>query len=151
MQGFDKTVDSDLGLRSTGILLLQVQTLSPTPWPGGRSQSLRSSCCGLAMYKNSQIKLLHTFMTSCANCYGHQLTLSLDKPRNDLRNFLHEKPASPLTSLRQPQSATAHESSQTWGKRPLKLKRARKALLALSSDQRLQPTDSPGHVRVTKA
>ncbi|GFO42225.1 hypothetical protein PoB_006873000 [Plakobranchus ocellatus] len=48
------TVDSESALRSAGslLILLRVRAPPPAPWPDGESNSLGSSCCGLAICKN---------------------------------------------------------------------------------------------------
>ncbi|GFO49733.1 hypothetical protein PoB_007623800 [Plakobranchus ocellatus] len=43
-------------LRSAGILLSRVRTPPLAPWPGGRPESLRSLCFGLAIYKYQSFK-----------------------------------------------------------------------------------------------
>ncbi|GFO03191.1 hypothetical protein PoB_002969600 [Plakobranchus ocellatus] len=43
---------SESALRSAGTLLSRVRTPPPAPWPDGGPKSLRSPCCGLAIYKN---------------------------------------------------------------------------------------------------
>ncbi|GFN87721.1 hypothetical protein PoB_001422700 [Plakobranchus ocellatus] len=45
------SVASDSALRSAGSLLSRVRAPPPAPWPGGGSESLRSSCCGVAIPK----------------------------------------------------------------------------------------------------
>ncbi|GFN99222.1 hypothetical protein PoB_002572800 [Plakobranchus ocellatus] len=44
-------VSSDPALRSAGTLLLRVRAPPPASWPDGGPESLRSPCCGLAIYK----------------------------------------------------------------------------------------------------
>ncbi|GFO32452.1 hypothetical protein PoB_005895700 [Plakobranchus ocellatus] len=44
--------DSESTLRSAGTLLSQVRAPPPAPWPDGGPESLRSPCCGLAVYIN---------------------------------------------------------------------------------------------------
>ncbi|GFO21100.1 hypothetical protein PoB_004760500 [Plakobranchus ocellatus] len=51
------TVASVTTLRSAGTLLSRVRAPSPAPWPVGMPESLRSPCCGLAIYKNQSINL----------------------------------------------------------------------------------------------
>ncbi|GFN79301.1 hypothetical protein PoB_000580700 [Plakobranchus ocellatus] len=46
------TAASESVLRSAGTLLSQVRDSPPAPWPDGGLESLRSSCCGLVIYKN---------------------------------------------------------------------------------------------------
>ncbi|GFO42410.1 hypothetical protein PoB_006891500 [Plakobranchus ocellatus] len=50
--GVSGTVASESALRSAGTLLSRVRAPPPAPWPDGGSESLRSPCCGLAVYKN---------------------------------------------------------------------------------------------------
>ncbi|GFO50568.1 hypothetical protein PoB_007707300 [Plakobranchus ocellatus] len=47
------TVACESALRSAGTLLSRVRAPLPAPWPDGGPESLRSPCCGLAIYKNS--------------------------------------------------------------------------------------------------
>ncbi|GFO25924.1 hypothetical protein PoB_005242900 [Plakobranchus ocellatus] len=51
--GVGSTVACESALRSAGILLSRVRAPLPAPWPDGGPESLRSPCCGLAIYKNS--------------------------------------------------------------------------------------------------
>ncbi|GFO49101.1 hypothetical protein PoB_007560600 [Plakobranchus ocellatus] len=50
--GVGGTVASESTLRSAGTLLSWVRAPPPAPWPDGGPESLRSPCCGLAIYKN---------------------------------------------------------------------------------------------------
>ncbi|GFO38112.1 hypothetical protein PoB_006461700 [Plakobranchus ocellatus] len=50
--GVGGTVASESALRSAGTILSRVRTPPPAPWPDGGPESLRSPCCGLAIYKN---------------------------------------------------------------------------------------------------
>ncbi|GFO40001.1 hypothetical protein PoB_006650600 [Plakobranchus ocellatus] len=50
--GVGGTVASESALRSAGTLLSRVRAPPPVPWPDGGPESLRSPCCGLAIYKN---------------------------------------------------------------------------------------------------
>ncbi|GFN99319.1 hypothetical protein PoB_002582500 [Plakobranchus ocellatus] len=45
-------VVSGSGLRSVGILLSRTRAPPPAPWTDGGPKSLRSPCCGLAIYEN---------------------------------------------------------------------------------------------------
>ncbi|GFO09881.1 hypothetical protein PoB_003638600 [Plakobranchus ocellatus] len=49
---FTGRVGSKAALNSAGTLLLRIRSLPPTPWPYAGPESLRSSCCGLAIHKN---------------------------------------------------------------------------------------------------
>ncbi|GFN79710.1 dolichol phosphate-mannose biosynthesis regulatory protein [Plakobranchus ocellatus] len=51
--GVDGTVANDSALGSAGTFLLRVQVLPSVPWPDKGPESLRSPCCGLALYKKS--------------------------------------------------------------------------------------------------
>ncbi|GFO28583.1 hypothetical protein PoB_005508800, partial [Plakobranchus ocellatus] len=51
--GVGGTVASESALRSAGTLLSRVRAPPTAPWPDGGPESLRSPCCGLAIYKNS--------------------------------------------------------------------------------------------------
>ncbi|GFO40083.1 hypothetical protein PoB_006658800 [Plakobranchus ocellatus] len=51
--GVSGTVTCESVLRSAGTLLSRVLAPPPAPWPDGRPGSLRSSCCGLAIYRQS--------------------------------------------------------------------------------------------------
>ncbi|GFO49839.1 hypothetical protein PoB_007634400 [Plakobranchus ocellatus] len=62
--GVGGTVASESALRSAGTILSRVRAPPPAPWPDGGPESLRSPCCGLAIYKK---KPNHTF------CYLMQL------------------------------------------------------------------------------
>ncbi|GFO02126.1 hypothetical protein PoB_002863100, partial [Plakobranchus ocellatus] len=55
-RGVGSTVACESALRSAGTLLSRVRAPLPAPWPDGGPESLRSPCCGLAIYK----KLKHT-------------------------------------------------------------------------------------------
>ncbi|GFO28447.1 hypothetical protein PoB_005495200 [Plakobranchus ocellatus] len=50
--GVGSTVACESALRSAGTLLSRVRAPLPAPWPDGGPESLRSPCCGLAVYKN---------------------------------------------------------------------------------------------------
>ncbi|GFN91420.1 hypothetical protein PoB_001792600 [Plakobranchus ocellatus] len=50
--GVGSTVACESALRSAGTLLSRVRAPLPAPWPDGGPESLRSPCCGLAIYKN---------------------------------------------------------------------------------------------------
>ncbi|GFN96799.1 hypothetical protein PoB_002330500 [Plakobranchus ocellatus] len=52
-----REVASESALRSGGTLLSRVQAPPPVPRPGGGPESLRSPCCGLAIYKNQPTKI----------------------------------------------------------------------------------------------
>ncbi|GFN80853.1 hypothetical protein PoB_000735900 [Plakobranchus ocellatus] len=52
--GVGDTVTSESALRSAGTLLSRVRAPPPAPWPDGGPESLRSPCCGLAIYKNQK-------------------------------------------------------------------------------------------------
>ncbi|GFN89764.1 hypothetical protein PoB_001627000 [Plakobranchus ocellatus] len=49
--GLGGTVASESALRSAGTFLSRVRAPPPAPWPDGGPESLRSPCCGLAIYK----------------------------------------------------------------------------------------------------
>ncbi|GFO43615.1 hypothetical protein PoB_007012000 [Plakobranchus ocellatus] len=51
IRGVCGTVASESALRSAGTLLSRVRAPPPAPWPDGGPESLRSPCCGLALYK----------------------------------------------------------------------------------------------------
>ncbi|GFO36485.1 hypothetical protein PoB_006299000 [Plakobranchus ocellatus] len=54
VRGVGGTVDSEFALRSEGIPLSRARAPPPTPWPDRRPESLRSPCCGLAIYKSNK-------------------------------------------------------------------------------------------------
>ncbi|GFN86085.1 retrovirus-related pol polyprotein from type-1 retrotransposable element r2 [Plakobranchus ocellatus] len=54
--GVGSTVACESALRSAGTLLSRVRAPLPAPWPDGGPESLRSSCCGLAIYKKNSKK-----------------------------------------------------------------------------------------------
>ncbi|GFO14253.1 replication factor c subunit 2 [Plakobranchus ocellatus] len=58
------TVDSESALRSPGTYLLLIRASPPVPWPDGGPESLRSPCCGLAIYKNQTKPSLNGFLPS---------------------------------------------------------------------------------------
>ncbi|GFN94107.1 hypothetical protein PoB_002061300 [Plakobranchus ocellatus] len=49
--GVGSTVACESALRSVGTFLSRVRAPLPAPWPDGGPESLRSPCCGLAIYK----------------------------------------------------------------------------------------------------
>ncbi|GFN99184.1 hypothetical protein PoB_002569000 [Plakobranchus ocellatus] len=57
--GVGSTVACESALRSAGTLLSRVRAPLPAPWPDGGPESLRSPCCGLAIYK--KLKLKHAY------------------------------------------------------------------------------------------
>ncbi|GFN85451.1 hypothetical protein PoB_001195700 [Plakobranchus ocellatus] len=62
--GVGSIVARESALRSAGILLSRVRAPLPAPWPDGGPESLRSPCCGLAIYK--KLKLITSDRKSCA-------------------------------------------------------------------------------------
>ncbi|GFO46158.1 hypothetical protein PoB_007266300 [Plakobranchus ocellatus] len=52
VDGVGGTVANDSALRCAGTLLSRVRAPPPMLWPDGGPESLRSPCCGLAIYKN---------------------------------------------------------------------------------------------------
>ncbi|GFO21980.1 low-density lipoprotein receptor-related protein [Plakobranchus ocellatus] len=50
-RGVGSTVACESALRSAGTPLSRVRAPLPAPWPDGGPESLRSPCCGLAIYK----------------------------------------------------------------------------------------------------
>ncbi|GFO10960.1 hypothetical protein PoB_003746500 [Plakobranchus ocellatus] len=52
--GVGGTVASESALRSAGTLLSRVRAPPPASWPDGGPESLRSPCCGLAIYKKQK-------------------------------------------------------------------------------------------------
>ncbi|GFO40051.1 hypothetical protein PoB_006655600 [Plakobranchus ocellatus] len=54
--GVDGTVASESALRSAQTLLSRVRAPPPAPWPDRGPESLRSPCCGLAIYKNPTVQ-----------------------------------------------------------------------------------------------
>ncbi|GFO43485.1 hypothetical protein PoB_006999000 [Plakobranchus ocellatus] len=56
--GVGSTVACESALRSAGTLLSRVRAPLPAPWPDGGPESLRSPCCGLAIYKKLKLKPL---------------------------------------------------------------------------------------------
>ncbi|GFN83696.1 prolyl 4-hydroxylase subunit alpha-1-like protein [Plakobranchus ocellatus] len=56
--GVGGTVASESTLRSAGTLLSRVRAPPPAPWLDGGPESLRSPCCGLAIYKNQTSTVL---------------------------------------------------------------------------------------------
>ncbi|GFO28642.1 hypothetical protein PoB_005514700 [Plakobranchus ocellatus] len=73
MRGAGSTVACESALRSAGTLLSRVRAPLPAPWPDGGPESLRSPCCGLAIYKK---------LKPCANAYTRA---KLVVPDNDER------------------------------------------------------------------
>ncbi|GFO43154.1 hypothetical protein PoB_006965900 [Plakobranchus ocellatus] len=55
-RGVGSTVACESALRSAGTLLSRVRAPLPAPWPDGGPKSLRSPCCGLAIYKKLKKK-----------------------------------------------------------------------------------------------
>ncbi|GFO39692.1 hypothetical protein PoB_006619700 [Plakobranchus ocellatus] len=53
--GIGGTVASESALRSAGTFLSRVRAQPPAPWPDGGPESLRSPCCGLAIYKKPNL------------------------------------------------------------------------------------------------
>ncbi|GFO04340.1 hypothetical protein PoB_003084500 [Plakobranchus ocellatus] len=51
LRGVGSSVASEYALRSAGTLQARVRAPPPAPWPDGGPESLRSPCCGLAIYK----------------------------------------------------------------------------------------------------
>ncbi|GFN90778.1 hypothetical protein PoB_001728400 [Plakobranchus ocellatus] len=67
--GVGGTVASESALRSAGILLSRVRAPPTAPWPVGGPESLRSPCCGLAIYKNpTQFVFIPIIGTLLRNC-----------------------------------------------------------------------------------
>ncbi|GFO10986.1 hypothetical protein PoB_003749100 [Plakobranchus ocellatus] len=56
-RGVGSTVASESALRSARILLSRVRAPPLAPWPDGGPESLRSRCCGLAIYKKTRTGL----------------------------------------------------------------------------------------------
>ncbi|GFN96179.1 misshapen-like kinase 1 [Plakobranchus ocellatus] len=57
-----KIIKEQSALRSAGTLLSRVRAPLPAPWPDGGPESLRSPCCGLAIYK--KLKLIKEQMNT---------------------------------------------------------------------------------------
>ncbi|GFO18105.1 hypothetical protein PoB_004461000 [Plakobranchus ocellatus] len=57
--GIGGTVVGESTLRSAGILLSRIRASLPAPWPKGWPKSLRSPCCGLAVYQNQLNQLCY--------------------------------------------------------------------------------------------
>ncbi|GFN79606.1 hypothetical protein PoB_000611200 [Plakobranchus ocellatus] len=53
--GIGSTVACESALRSAGTLLSRVRAPLPAPWPDRGPESLRSPCCGLAIYKKLKL------------------------------------------------------------------------------------------------
>ncbi|GFN81155.1 hypothetical protein PoB_000766100 [Plakobranchus ocellatus] len=60
-EGVGGTVAGEAGLRSAGTLLSRVRAPPPAPWLDRGPESLRSPCCGLAIYKNQTFRTSETF------------------------------------------------------------------------------------------
>ncbi|GFO39534.1 hypothetical protein PoB_006603900 [Plakobranchus ocellatus] len=67
--GVGGTVASKSALRYAGTLLSRVRAPHPAPWPGGGPESLRSSCCGLAIYKINQFLQIVIGLESFLFCF----------------------------------------------------------------------------------
>ncbi|GFO35853.1 hypothetical protein PoB_006235800 [Plakobranchus ocellatus] len=59
LRGVGSTVACESALRSAGTLLSRARAPLPAPWPDGGPESLRSPCCGLAIYKKTQLISFH--------------------------------------------------------------------------------------------
>ncbi|GFO19095.1 hypothetical protein PoB_004560000 [Plakobranchus ocellatus] len=59
--GVGSTVACESALRSAGTLLSRVRAPLPAPWPDGGPESLRSPCCGLAIYKKLKLRGNYSF------------------------------------------------------------------------------------------
>ncbi|GFO10943.1 hypothetical protein PoB_003744800 [Plakobranchus ocellatus] len=57
-RGVSGTVVSELALKSAGALLSRFQAPPPASWPDGEPESLKSLCCGLAIFKKTTF-LMH--------------------------------------------------------------------------------------------
>ncbi|GFN95647.1 hypothetical protein PoB_002215300 [Plakobranchus ocellatus] len=67
--GVGSTVACESALRSAGTLLSRVRAPLPAPWPDGGPESLRSPCCGLAIYKKLKLKSVF-FGWKVIVCFG---------------------------------------------------------------------------------
>ncbi|GFN89112.1 hypothetical protein PoB_001561800 [Plakobranchus ocellatus] len=64
LAGVGGTVASESAMRSAGTFLSQAQAPPPAPWPDGGPRSLRSACCGLAIYKNQTTPVFISYLGS---------------------------------------------------------------------------------------
>ncbi|GFO39474.1 hypothetical protein PoB_006597900 [Plakobranchus ocellatus] len=82
-----RTVASESALRSAGTLLSQVPASPQAPWPDGGPESLRSPCCGLAIYKTkNQISIFSYFLKSELHEYRYRLKEQESKSRRRQRS-----------------------------------------------------------------
>ncbi|GFO30843.1 hypothetical protein PoB_005734800 [Plakobranchus ocellatus] len=64
-------------LRSAGTLLSRVRASPPSPWPDRGPESLRSPCCGLAIYTNQPT-------AKTILCKSYRTTATRFKPRQEI-------------------------------------------------------------------
>ncbi|GFO47998.1 hypothetical protein PoB_007450300 [Plakobranchus ocellatus] len=64
--GVGSTVACESALRSAGTLLSRVRAPLPAPWPDGGPESLRSPCCGLAIYKKLKLTFQLEDLSLCS-------------------------------------------------------------------------------------
>ncbi|GFO09746.1 hypothetical protein PoB_003625100 [Plakobranchus ocellatus] len=69
--GVGGTVVSESTLKSAGTPLSRVRAPPPAPWPDGGPKSLRSPCCGLAMYNNQPTMFRWFLPVVHEKCYRH--------------------------------------------------------------------------------
>ncbi|GFN98214.1 histone-lysine N-methyltransferase SETMAR [Plakobranchus ocellatus] len=67
-RGVGSTVACESALRSAATLLSRVRAPLLAPWPDGGPESVRSSCCGLAIYKKLKLIPGNTSASPCARC-----------------------------------------------------------------------------------
>ncbi|GFO27334.1 hypothetical protein PoB_005383900 [Plakobranchus ocellatus] len=79
---------SESAPRSAGILLSRARAPPPAPpWPDGGSESLRSPCCGLAIYTT-------IYMVCCPSSYDKNICLLIS---SSLGSRLYPQPSIPLS------------------------------------------------------
>ncbi|GFO03581.1 hypothetical protein PoB_003008600 [Plakobranchus ocellatus] len=89
---FGGTVAIKSALRSAGTLLSRIRALPPAPWPDDGPESLRSSCCGLAICKSQTLWKRESINRNYYNSNNNNNdNKNADEDDDDINNSSHNE------------------------------------------------------------